>query len=187
MSRNRSPEQRVVMESASNGAEVIDAGISDSVTAGLDPLALNVLARSYSRLFAAAADDREALTQEVCARAWAGRHAFTPSRGTFEQWVFGIVRNTAREAWRKSRRERSLWQRLRSAVVPAPPDLDAVALRYDISAALQRLSRRDQQLIYWRYWEGRRYREIGEALGVDERAARQAARRAVARLGRYLA
>lgn len=73
-----------------------------------------------------------------------------------QQWLFGIVRNCARELWRSQQRDSEMRHRLSQEHVRAPADRvhDDADLRRIRSAMLE-LSGRDQQLLYWRYWERR--------------------------------
>lgn len=145
------------------------------------------LVRRYSALFAWRNDDRDILAQEALVRAWQFRERYNPRRGSIQQWVFGLVRNSARELWRSRRRDSAIHDRLGQEHVESAADRDRETEdRRRVRVAMLDLSARDQQLLYWRYWEQLPYRDIARLLGCDERAARQAGRRAVARLGRHL-
>ncbi|NSW80269.1 MAG: sigma-70 family RNA polymerase sigma factor [Chthonomonadetes bacterium] len=60
-------------------------------------------------------------------------------------------------------------------------EADAV-LRVDISSALQRLTREEQQILEWRYVHGMSHAQIAQNLGVDEPCARQRCHRALLKL-----
>ena len=155
-----------------------------------EPINLEELAplvRRYSTMFAWRADDRDTLAQEALVRVWEFRERYNPRRGSVQNWVFGVVRNSARELWRLRGRDSAIRDRLgqEPSEYEAGQDREAEDRRR-VHAAMLELSTRDQQLLYWRYWERLPYRDIARLLGCDERAARQAGRRAVARLGRHL-
>lgn len=147
---------------------------------GLDFELLAPLAMRQASLFARSEDDRESIAQEALARAWAHRDRFDATRGTGEAWLFGFVRNVARERHRSQGREAALWRRLIGREA-APIDDRAMVV-----AALERLSTEDQHVLFLRYWMDLSYRDMADQLGIGEATGRQRVRRAVARLGRHL-
>jgi RNA polymerase sigma factor (sigma-70 family) len=142
------------------------------------------IAKRQATAFASTADEREQLATEAVARAWEARRRFDPAKGSLEQWLFGLVRNVARERRREQRRQRGLLARLRSLAgeVAAAPRGDVVDLR----AAFSRLSEREQLVLYFRYWCDLPHAEVAGRLRLSESASRQIARRALIRLGRTL-
>ena len=142
------------------------------------------IARRQAAAFASTADERELLASEAVARAWEARRRFDPTKGSLEQWLFGVVRNVAREWQREQRRQRGLFARLLGLAGErdAVPRSDVV----DLHTAFSKLSEREQLVLYLRYWCDLPHAQIAERVGVSEVAARQTARRALIRLGRTL-
>ncbi len=148
-------------------------------------LAMEV-ARRQAAVFVRDPDERDRLAAEAASRAWEHQRRYDPRRGSLDQWIFGLVRNIARE-WR---RDRARGESLRGRLLRVPRDAashmqhtDELA---DLRSAFGRLAEREQHLIYLRYWCDLPYREIGQRVGLSEAACRQVVRRALIRLGRIL-
>lgn len=152
--------------------------------AELDPGMTLSIAKRQATAFASTADEREQLASEAAARAWEARHRFDPAKGSLEQWLFGLVRNVARERRREQHRQRGLLTRLRSIAgeVAAAPRGEVV----DLHAAFSKLNEREQLVLYLRYWCDLPHEEIAGHLRLSKSASRQIARRALIRLGRTL-
>lgn len=155
-------------------------GRADDPATQLDFVRLAGVAVRQAAMFAHSTDEREAIAQEALARAWERRDRFDPARGPAESWLFGLIRNVAREQHRAARRNDNLWQRL---VGRDTPESDERTLLVD---AVERLSLQDQEILFLKFWVGLSHREIGDRLGTTSAACRQRLRRAVTRLGRQL-
>lgn len=141
---------------------------------------LTVAATRQASLFATSADEREGIAQEAIARAWERRATFDAARGSPEAWMFGLVRNVAREQYRDRRRREALRERLRREEPTGADDQIAV---HD---AITRLAPAEQEVLFLRYWERLSHDEIARQLGITSAACRQRVRRAMVRLGRLL-
>jgi RNA polymerase sigma factor (sigma-70 family) len=142
------------------------------------------IARRHATAFAGG-EDRERLASEATSRAWEARGTYDARRGSLEQWMFGIVRNIAREWHRDRVRTQGLHRRLLRLPERTEElgDLDALA---DLRASFGRLDERQQLLLYLRYWCDLPYRDVCVRAGMSEAAARQAVRRALIELGRKM-
>ena len=147
-----------------------------------------VLACAYQQaaLFGRTPDAREQIAQEAAARAWEHRRRYDPHRGSPEAWIFGLVRNVAREAVRAERRQRSLWQRLLVRHASERPSRGAVDGAERVREALLDLTENEQLVIFLRYWQDLPYDEIARRTGLSTANCRQLAKRGVTRLGRLL-
>ncbi len=100
-------------------------------------------------------------------------------------WLFGIARKKcARKLETRVRRERRL-RLVHDADGDAElPDqaLDTRRRAERVRAALERLKPSERDAVVLRYQGGLHYREIGEACGIDEAAARKRVSRALARM-----
>jgi len=153
---------------------------SDASWGAVDFTELTRTAKRQAAMFESSTEGREVIAQEALARAWEKRHSYQPARGPVEAWLFGLVRNVARERYRDSRRRHDLWHRL-TGVLPSGSDM-----RSDVLDALMELPSEEQQLLYLRFWEDLSHREIAERIRVTEAASRQRLRRAIVQLGRRL-
>lgn len=142
---------------------------------------LSAAARRQASAFARTAEERDSIAQEALARAWERRGTFDPSRGPAESWLFGLVRNVAREHHRDRGRQESLLDRLWHVISD-----ESSSDRVEVLDALLALRRDEQELLYLRFWEGRKHREIADHLGITEAACRQRLRRAIVQMGRAL-
>ena len=110
----------------------------------------------------------EELVQEVFTRVWRKADSFDPERASFRTWLYGIARNAVID----SRRRASV----RPALAPhetgdddhvAPDDgLESALLRWQVSAALERLTPEHRQVIRLAHFQGLTLREIAERTGL---------------------
>jgi len=128
--------------------------------------------------------EAEETAQEVLI---AAHRAMTKYRGegSVRSWLFGIARRKcARKLETRIRRERRL--RLvhdAEGEVELPDRTVELRRRADrVRAALERLKPSERDAVVLRYQAGLPYREIGEACGIDEAAARKRVSRALARM-----
>ena len=144
------------------------------------------IARRHATAYARP-EDRERLASEATSRAWEAWAHYDAQRGSLEQWMFGIVRNIAREWNRDRARTQGLYRRLLGPRKDAGGDAsEDVASLADLRSAFVRLDERQQRVLYLRYWCDLPYREVSARTGMSEATARQAVRRALIDLGRKL-
>ncbi|HEU5036776.1 MAG TPA: RNA polymerase sigma factor [Nocardioides sp.] len=111
------------------------------------------------------------------------RIAHVPDGPEQRSWLYGVARRVLANQRRGERRRTSLGDRLRRELVASMPDAsDDVVQRADVTAAMQRLSVRDQQVLELHLWEGLEPREIADVLGLTTVVVRPRLSRARARL-----
>jgi RNA polymerase sigma-70 factor (ECF subfamily) len=124
--------------------------------------------------------------------AWRLRGRLDPDGGSLGPWLHGICINVARNIGRADRRHRAAMSRL--APPPAAADFaDEVAGRLDDAAriadtrkAIERLNRRDQEVIELCVWSGLDYAMAAEALGIPVGTVRSRLSRARKKLERLV-
>ncbi|HOU89605.1 MAG TPA: RNA polymerase sigma factor [Polyangiaceae bacterium] len=133
----------------------------------------------------AEADD---LTQETLLTAHDGFAAYR-GEGSLRAWLFGIARRKcARAVERRVRREARL--RLVHDSDRAPPTEELIARRRRAErarAALDAVRPTEREALVLRFVSDLSYREVAEACGIDEVAARKRVSRAITRLRAALA
>jgi RNA polymerase sigma-70 factor (ECF subfamily) len=136
---------------------------------------MRALYRTYgSELFGfavSALGDRgqaEELVQEVFTRVWRKADSFDPERASFRTWLYGIARNAIID------------QKRRASVRPSLPahevdtdeqggldaSLEQALLRWQVGAALERLTPEHRQVIRLAHFQGLTLREIAERTGL---------------------
>lgn len=111
------------------------------------------------------------------------RLAHVPHGGDARPWLYGVARRTLANQRRGETRRTALGRRLREELPAVVPDAsDDVVQRADVTAAMQRLSGRDQEVLELHLWEGLEPREIAEVLGLTTVVVRPRLSRARARL-----
>ena len=102
-------------------------------------------------------------------------------------WLYGVARRVLANHRRGDRRRTALGDRLRRELATHVPDAsDDVVQRADVTAAMRRLSARDQEVLELHLWEGLESREIAEVLGLTTVVVRPRLSRARARLRELL-
>ena len=110
----------------------------------------------------------EELVQEVFTRVWRKADSYDASRASFRTWLYGIARNAIIDLKR------------RAAVRPAlashevdeeshgelDSSLEQALLRWQVSAALERLTPEHRQVIRLAHFQGLTLREISERTGL---------------------
>jgi RNA polymerase sigma factor (sigma-70 family) len=99
-------------------------------------------------------------------------------------WVYRSIYHLAMDEHRLRRRWVSMVARPRSRQIPSGPD---IADRLTVWSEVDRLPRRQREVIYLRYRSDLPFHEIGEVLGITASAARSHATHAVQALHRRLA
>ncbi len=125
----------------------------------------------------------EEVTAQAFERAYRKRHTYRPSRGTREQWVFGIVRNAALDELRKRKQTAGLAADPEDADSPTVADHAEASARWaTVRAALELLSERERDLIALKFHGGLTNAEIGAALGISETNASTRLSRTISKL-----
>jgi RNA polymerase sigma-70 factor, ECF subfamily len=109
----------------------------------------------------------EEVVQDVFARLWRHADDYDPDKASVRTWLYAIARNRVVDA------------RRRAAVRPglAPPEseqpteeldreLEQAVLRWQVAAALSRLSPEHREVIRLSHWGGLSLREIAERKGI---------------------
>jgi RNA polymerase sigma factor (sigma-70 family) len=137
-------------------------------------------------------DDRTAedLTAQVFEKLLVSITNFSPEQGSFEPWLFGLVRHVVGNHLRRQRLMAWLpWEALlnRSAPDPSPEE---ITIEHDLEAELIRvlptLKGRERDLIGLRYAGGLTNRQIAELVGLSEQNVRVIIFRAIEKLRRRL-
>jgi RNA polymerase sigma-70 factor (ECF subfamily) len=150
----------------------------------IDPYVQGVGNRAFQ--FAAAMlmdpDIAEEIVQEAFVRAWLSPRTPREMPG-FERWLFRSIVNLVRDHQRRRLRWFGLLPRLSA---PAPTSSSASG-DPAIARALDRLSPREREAVYLRFFSDLAYEEVGASMGLRESTARVLVHRAIDKLRRYLA
>jgi RNA polymerase sigma-70 factor (ECF subfamily) len=128
--------------------------------------------------------EAEEATQESLIAAYDSMSTYR-GEGTVKAWLFGIARRIcARRVETRVRREKRLRLVYDAGSEAQLPDEEVERRRRAerLRDALERLRPSEREALLLRYGCGLSYREVGEACGVDEAAARKRASRALGRL-----
>lgn len=127
-------------------------------------------------------EDAADVTADTFLVAWRRLGHVPPGEGT-RPWLYGVARRTLANHRRGEGRRAALGERLRLQIAHAMADLaDDVVHRADVTAAMKRLSARDEEVLQLHLWEGLEPREIAEVLGVPAAVVRPRLSRARTRL-----
>lgn len=127
-------------------------------------------------------EDAADVTADTFLVAWR-RLAHVPSAPDTRPWLYGVARRVLANHRRGDRRRSALGDRLKRDLATTVPDAsDQVVQRADVTAAMLRLSARDQEVLELHLWEGLQPREIAEVLGLSTAVVRPRLSRARARL-----
>lgn len=131
-------------------------------------------------------EDAADVTADTFLVAWR-RLAHVPPGDEARPWLYGVARRVLANHRRGDKRRSALGDRLRRELATAVPDAsDDVVQRADVTAAMRRLSARDQQVLELHLWEGLESREIAEVLGLTTVVVRPRLSRARTRLRELL-
>ncbi len=132
--------------------------------------------------------EAEELAQETLIAAHDGMSSYRGD-GSPKAWLFGIARRLcARRIATRVRREQKL-RLVHDAGDQAQLPDDSVECRRraaGVRQALEGLKPSEREALLLRYWSGLSYREIGDACGIEEAAARKRASRGLGRLREVL-
>ncbi len=85
-------------------------------------------------------------------------------------YLFQTAIRLVYDEWRKQKRVRRLWERLRHRITAKREH--AGVTRRDLEKCLQQLSVKERTLLWLAYVEGWSHREIAQALGLQEKSVR---------------
>jgi RNA polymerase sigma-70 factor (ECF subfamily) len=134
----------------------------------------------------------EELVQKTVFDAVRGRGSYDPSRGSPEEWIFGIARNNIRLEIRKRAARGSIDGDINSylEVIDTEPLPDEVLERQEtaaiVRAALDRLETKEQTVLKAKYIEGLAVSDIAVKMGITEKAVHSLLYRAKISLGTEL-
>lgn len=173
-------------------------GVTEAIAERVTPLAGDIPTESFAELYertfprvyayvASLLRDRAAaedVTAQAFERAYRKRRSFRSSRGSAEQWLFGIARNAALDELRRRQRQgAALTAEPVDAQAPAAEDHAELALRREVvRAALGDLDPRDRDLVALKFMGGLSNAEIAEVLGTSESNAGTRLHRTIAKL-----
>src|SRR3954452_7388524 len=110
----------------------------------------------------------EELVQEVFTRVWRHADSFDPERASFRTWLYGIARNAIIDVRRR--------QSVRPALAAHPDEqpeqaasddsYERALMRWQVTAALERLTPEHRQVIRLAHFQGLTLREIAERTGL---------------------
>lgn len=169
---------RMTLEGATGDS---DALLVRRTRAG-DTRAFGILVERYMRraYYAAlglvgSSEDALDLSQEAFVRAFRARHTIDPDR-PFYAWLYQIIRRLCFNHTRDRRTRRRgieaagdwLAEQASARTAGMSPDraLEQAEAKRRVAAALESLSDRDREVLVLKEFEGLRYREIAEILGV---------------------
>jgi RNA polymerase sigma-70 factor (ECF subfamily) len=131
-------------------------------------------------------EDAGDVTADTFLVAWR-RLTHAPRGAELRPWLYGVARRVLANHRRGERRRSALGDRLRRELAAHVPDAsDDVVQRADVTAAMRRLSARDQEVLELHLWEGLEPREIAEVLGLTTGVVRPRLSRARSRLRELL-
>ena len=123
---------------------------------------------------------------EVFLRAYERRDQLYGFGNGVDGWLFGVLRNVTREMHRADRRAPHRWLEVAPGDDPADRLIRADEVA-QLSTALARLGRADQQILLLRFVERLTTEQLARRLGKRPGAVRMAQSRALARLRAALA
>src|SRR3982750_3770110 len=110
----------------------------------------------------------EDLVQEVFTRVWRKAETYDPARASFRTWLYGIARNAIIDQKRRAA--------VRPAIAAHPVEsdeqgsldtsLEQALLRWQVTAALERLTPEHRQVIRLAHFQGLTLREIADRTGI---------------------
>jgi RNA polymerase sigma-70 factor (ECF subfamily) len=109
----------------------------------------------------------EEIVQDVFARLWRHAEDYDPSKASVRTWLYAIARNRIVDA----RRRASVRPGLALGEEEKPSEeldreLEQAVLRWQVAAALSRLSPEHREVIRLAHWSGLSLREIAERKGI---------------------
>ena len=109
--------------------------------------------------------DAEEAVAETLVKAWRAHEQFDPGKGEERAWLFGILRNTAADRYRATRRHLRAVE-TRDFDESTDSGIEEIAEASVVLDALLDLPDHHRQVIVEAYYEGRTVSEIAEELAV---------------------
>jgi RNA polymerase sigma-70 factor (ECF subfamily) len=109
----------------------------------------------------------EELVQDVFTRVWRHADSYDPDRASFRTWLYGIARNAIIDFKRRSavRPSLALHEPTEERADLDEP-IELAVLRWQMAAALERLTPEHRQVIRLAHFQGFTLREIAEQTGL---------------------
>ena len=112
-------------------------------------------------------DLAEEIVQDVFARAWQHARGYDERRATVRTWLYAIARHRIVDMQRRAGARPALTERDEMpAETPAVDPLEQAVLRWQVTAALARLSPAHREVIRLAHYGGLSLREISEKKGI---------------------
>ena len=110
----------------------------------------------------------EELVQEVFTRVWRHAESFDPGRASFRTWLYGIARNAIIDLKRRQAARPAFAAHATDEDERAAPEdsFEEALLRWQVGAALERLTPEHRQVIRLAHFQGLTLREIAERTGI---------------------
>lgn len=110
----------------------------------------------------------EELVQEVFTRVWRKAETYDSNRASFRTWLYGIARNAIIDQKRRASVRPALSQHEPNHDEQGSVDqsLEGALLRWQVNAALERLTPDHRQVIRMAHFQGLTLREIAERTGL---------------------
>jgi RNA polymerase sigma-70 factor, ECF subfamily len=109
----------------------------------------------------------EEVVQDVFTSVWRHADDFDPDRGSFRTWMYGVARNRIIDLRRRASARPALATGEPEEEPGAPDDsLEQAALRWQIAAALARLTPDHRDVIRLAHFESLTLKEISQATGI---------------------
>jgi RNA polymerase sigma-70 factor (ECF subfamily) len=141
----------------------------------------------YSICLRSLPEDRaKDVTQEVFVSAWKARERFDPSRGSLAAWLVGITKNRIIDNVRSEQRHSSRRSEVEAADRPVEPEVERVADRMFVAAALETVPERSRTVIKLAYFEGLTHPEIAQRTGMALGTVKSDIRRGLERVRRHM-
>jgi RNA polymerase sigma-70 factor, ECF subfamily len=109
----------------------------------------------------------EELVQDVFTRVWRHADQFDPKRASFRTWLYGIARNAVIDFNRRRSVRPALSAHENDEDPQALTDsIEQAVLRWQVSAALERLTPEHREVIRLAHFQGLTLREVSERTGL---------------------
>jgi RNA polymerase sigma-70 factor (ECF subfamily) len=109
----------------------------------------------------------EELVQEVFTRVWRHAGSFDPDKASFRTWLYGIARNAIIDLKRRQSVRPALAMHPEGEEKGAIDDsFERALLRWQVGAALERLTPEHRQVLRLAHFQGLTLREISERTGI---------------------
>jgi RNA polymerase sigma-70 factor (ECF subfamily) len=104
--------------------------------------------------------------QDAFTSVWRHADRFDPEVGSFRTWLYGLARNRIVDVRRRASVRPALAESEREEPADLDRSLDEALLRWQVGAALARLSPEHREVVRMAHFQALSLREIAEALGL---------------------